>query len=169
MSKNILNTLLILMIFIDLYLCYVIFEPIYNKNKNILSISSLINDSNTNTLLIGLIFLNFLSFVYELHLNSSFFNILFISLINMSVLGTVLFKYELFQEEHNFFSVMLFINILLYMILSDVNYKLIYVQLILSCYCIYYYFSDNNFIFIFELLLLLNFAFFYFIRHLYIS
>ena len=77
-----------------------------------------------------------------------------------------------------YFAIILFISILLYMIFSssNYNYKLIYIQFILSGYCIWTIISnndnDNNSdsddIFLIEILLLLNFALFYLTRHFYI-
>jgi len=165
------DTLLISMIIIDLYLCYKIFE----NNKQHSTISSFVDNLDTEILLIGLLFMNFLSFIYELNLKyESFLNIFFITLINISVLGSVLFKYYLAPEEHLFFAVVLFISIGLYMIFSSYsknNYKLVYIQLILSGLCIYNFVSKNdndNYIFIIEIFLLLNFALFYLSRHIYL-
>jgi len=172
------------MIIIDMYLCYYMFEPLLSYKNKYNSLSSLIN-TNTNTintnneiLIIGVFILNFLSLIYELNIKNSIFSILFISLINICISGSVLFKYIIFPEEHMYFAIILFISILLYMIFSssNYNYKLIYIQFILSGYCIWTIISnndnDNNSdsddIFLIEILLLLNFALFYLTRHFYI-
>ena len=140
------DILLFSMIIIDIYLCYYIFEPLVGKldGSSDKTISSCVEKINTELLLGGILTLNFLSFIYELNIKNSIFTILFISLINMCVTGSVLFKYNIFPEEHLFFAIILFINVLLYMVYSSCryNYKLVYIQLILSGYCIYYYLTS---------------------------
>ena len=165
------DILLISMIFIDLYLCYYIFEGCLSNNS-IDSLSSLVKKVSMEFLLRYVLILNFLSFIYELNIKHSYFLcLLFMSFINICVLGTLLFRYDIFPTEHYIFAILLFLSILLYMIFSArlYNYKLVYIQIILSIYSIYKIqdSTSNSDIYIIEIMLLLNFALFYLIRHIY--